>query len=90
MLAELSRRADGDDGADQMVLCCALQLGGDWTSALQAAGTSSRTLLAPTHFLYAQHLEALGDHEAAISQYERAGCHRCHSAPKDATMQIAM
>jgi intraflagellar transport protein 140 len=57
------------------------QASGQWKEALDIAETQDRIHLRCTHYLYAKHLEAIGDDAGAISHYEAAQAHR-HEVPR--------
>lgn len=52
---------------------------GEWEKALEVAKTKDRVHLKPTHFAYAQHLEALEDVQGALSHFESSGTYRTES-----------
>jgi len=52
---------------------------GEWDKALEIAKTKDRVHLKPTHYSYAQHLEALEDVEGALRQFELSGTYRTES-----------
>jgi len=55
------------------------QASGDWEKALDIAKTKDRIHLKPTHFAYAQHLEAMERVEEALSHFESSGTYRTES-----------
>merc|ERR1719482_1715674 len=55
------------------------QASGDWEKALEIAKTKDRVHLKPTHFAYAQHLEAVEDVQGALSHFELSGTYRTES-----------
>jgi intraflagellar transport protein 140 len=52
---------------------------GEWDKALEIAKTKDRVHLKPTHYSYAQHLEALEDVEGALRHFELSGTYRTES-----------
>jgi len=52
---------------------------GEWDKALEVAQTKDRVHLKPTHFAYAQHLEAIEDVRGALNNYELSGTYRTES-----------
>merc|ERR1740138_858722 len=52
---------------------------GKWDEALEVAKTKDRVHLKPTHFAYAQHLEAIEDVQGALSHFELSGTYRTES-----------
>lgn len=55
------------------------QARGDWDKALEIAKTKDRIHLKPTHFAYAQHLEAVENVQEALSHFELSGTYRTES-----------
>eukprot|EP00927_Polykrikos_kofoidii_P019571 TRINITY_DN19165_c2_g1_i1.p1 TRINITY_DN19165_c2_g1~~TRINITY_DN19165_c2_g1_i1.p1 ORF type:complete len:1451 (-),score=223.71 TRINITY_DN19165_c2_g1_i1:186-4538(-) len=52
---------------------------GEWDKAIEIAKTKDRVHLKPTHFAYAQHLEAIEDVEGALTNFELSGTYRTES-----------
>jgi len=52
---------------------------GEWDKALEIAKTKDRVHLKPTHFAYAQHLEAVEDVQGALSHFELSNTYRTES-----------
>eukprot|EP00928_Gymnodinium_smaydae_P021431 TRINITY_DN1835_c1_g1_i2.p1 TRINITY_DN1835_c1_g1~~TRINITY_DN1835_c1_g1_i2.p1 ORF type:complete len:1445 (-),score=352.81 TRINITY_DN1835_c1_g1_i2:414-4748(-) len=52
---------------------------GEWDKALELAKTKDRVHLKPTHYAYAQHLEAVEDVRAALNHFELSGTYRTES-----------
>lgn len=52
------------------------QASGQWGKALSIASKHDRIHLRTTHYLFAKHLEALGDMKNAMKHYEKADAHR--------------
>lgn len=48
---------------------------GKWDKALEVAKTHDRIHLRTTHYLYARHLESIGDIKGAIKHYEKSKTH---------------
>jgi len=55
------------------------QANGEWDKALEIAKTKDRIHLKPTHFAYAQHLEAVENVQEALSHFELSGTYRTES-----------
>mmetsp|Transcript_37028 Transcript_37028/g.85483 ORF Transcript_37028/g.85483 Transcript_37028/m.85483 type:complete len:1283 (-) Transcript_37028:63-3911(-) len=55
------------------------QASGDWEKALDVAKTKDRVHLKPTHFAYAQYLEAVEDVQHALEHFELSGTYRTES-----------
>ncbi|CAJ1392249.1 unnamed protein product [Effrenium voratum] len=83
-LAIVAVHLDMIDDAEQLLKQCGrydilnqlYQASGAWDKALEVAKTKDRIHLKPTHYAYAQHLEALEDVQAALSHYEFSGTYR--------------
>lgn len=54
---------------------------GRWKDALRLCAQHDRIHLKNTHYLYARHLESIGDTSNAIKNYEKSGTHR-HEVPR--------
>eukprot|EP00929_Paragymnodinium_shiwhaense_P007169 TRINITY_DN111109_c0_g1_i1.p1 TRINITY_DN111109_c0_g1~~TRINITY_DN111109_c0_g1_i1.p1 ORF type:complete len:1446 (+),score=370.50 TRINITY_DN111109_c0_g1_i1:64-4401(+) len=52
---------------------------GEWEKAIEIAKTKDRVHLKPTHFAYAQHLEAVEDVQSALTHFELSGTYRTES-----------
>lgn len=52
---------------------------GEWDKALEVAKARDRLHLKPTHFAYAQHLEAIEDVPGALNHFELSGTYRTES-----------
>uniref|UniRef100_A0A673VBY5 Intraflagellar transport protein 140 homolog n=1 Tax=Suricata suricatta TaxID=37032 RepID=A0A673VBY5_SURSU len=52
------------------------QASGQWQKAVGAAELRDRVHLRTTHYNYARHLEASGDHALALTHYEKSDTHR--------------
>mmetsp|Transcript_42942 Transcript_42942/g.100869 ORF Transcript_42942/g.100869 Transcript_42942/m.100869 type:complete len:1420 (-) Transcript_42942:132-4391(-) len=52
------------------------QASGEWEKALEVAKTKDRVHLKPTHFAYAQYLEAVEDVQRALEHFELSGTYR--------------
>lgn len=52
------------------------QATGRWKDALKVCGAHDRIHLKTCHYLYARHLEALGETDSAIDNYEKSETHR--------------
>jgi len=52
---------------------------GEWEKALEVAKTKDRIHLKPTHFAYAQYLEAVEDVQGALNHFELSGTYRTES-----------
>ncbi len=52
------------------------QASGRWMDALRLCAKNDRIHLKTTHYLYAKHLEALGDMRGAMKHYEKSETHR--------------
>jgi len=70
----LLRKCGRYDLLNQLYQAC-----GDWEKALEIAKTKDRVHLKPTHFAYAQHLEAIEDVQGALSHFELSGTYRTES-----------
>lgn len=70
----LLRKCHRYDLLNQLFQAC-----GEWEKALEIAKTKDRVHLKPTHFAYAQHLEALEDVQGALSHFELSGTYRTES-----------
>jgi intraflagellar transport protein 140 len=71
---QLLRKCERYDLLNQLYQAC-----GEWEKALEIAKTKDRVHLKPTHFAYAQHLEALEDVQGALNHYELSGTYRTES-----------
>ena len=58
------------------LLCKLHQSCGEWEEAINVATKYNRINLKNTHFLYAKHLETLGNIDMAIKHYIESGTHR--------------
>jgi len=70
----LLRKCGRFDLLNQLFQAC-----GEWEKALDIAKTKDRVHLKPTHFAYAQHLEAIEDVKGALSHFELSGTYRTES-----------
>lgn len=70
----LLKRCGRYDLLNQLYQAC-----GEWEKALDIAKTKDRVHLKPTHFAYAQHLEAVEDVQGALSHFELSGTYRTES-----------
>lgn len=70
----LLKRCERWDLLNQLYQAC-----GQWDKALEIAKTKDRVHLKPTHFAYAQHLEAIEDVQNALSHFELSGTYRTES-----------
>jgi intraflagellar transport protein 140 len=70
----LLKRCGRFDLLNQLYQAC-----GEWEKALEVAKTKDRVHLKPTHFAYAQHLEAIEDVQGALSHFELSGTYRTES-----------
>lgn len=83
-LATVAVHLDMVDDAEQLLRRCGrfdllnqlYQAGGQWDKALEVAKTKDRVHLKPTHYAFAQYLEALDDVKGALSHYELSGTYR--------------
>jgi len=86
-LAVVAVHLDMIDDAEQLLKQCGrydllnqlYQANGNWDKALEVAKTKDRIHLKPTHYAYAQYLEALEDVEGALTHYEFSGTYRTES-----------
>jgi len=86
-LAIVAVHLDMVDHAEQLLKKCGrydllnqlYQACGSWEKALEIAKTKDRIHLKPTHFAYAQHLEAVEDVQGALTHYELSGTYRTES-----------
>merc|ERR1719162_1325567 len=70
----LLKRCQRYDLLNQLYQAC-----GEWEKSLEIAKTKDRVHLKPTHFAYAQHLEAMEDVQGALSHFELSGTYRTES-----------
>jgi len=70
----LLRKCNRYDLLNQLYQAC-----GEWDKALEIAKTKDRVHLKPTHFAYAQHLEAVEDVQGALNHFELSGTYRTES-----------
>jgi len=70
----LLKRCSRYDLLNQLYQAC-----GEWEKSLEIAKTKDRVHLKPTHFAYAQHLEAMEDVQGALSHFELSGTYRTES-----------
>ncbi|CAK9076435.1 unnamed protein product [Durusdinium trenchii] len=86
-LAVVAVHLDMIEDAEQLLKQCGrydllnqlYQASGSWEKALEVAKTKDRIHLKPTHYAYAQHLEALEDVQGALTHYEFSGTYRTES-----------
>eukprot|EP00931_Biecheleriopsis_adriatica_P116716 TRINITY_DN92326_c0_g1_i1.p1 TRINITY_DN92326_c0_g1~~TRINITY_DN92326_c0_g1_i1.p1 ORF type:complete len:1461 (-),score=378.40 TRINITY_DN92326_c0_g1_i1:60-4403(-) len=86
-LAVVAVHLDMIEDAEQLLKQCGrfdmlnqlYQACGEWEKALEIAKTKDRVHLKPTHFAYAQHLEAVEDVQGALTHFEFSGTYRTES-----------